>query len=172
MTSRQKFNLLPVPGGDTPYLQQQNFSLAALAKRDAKDDPFATGAAPSPAPAPASDPDAADKRLDAALFIVKDAAAAAQREASASAEAAIDRARAETAAAMAQMVALLDLSTSACSRWPKRPGLRANRTRPRAPLKLKPPRAARPRRGHAPAPKSKPRASSRCSLMAEFDDAS
>lgn len=36
---RFKVNLPPVIGGDTPYLQQQNYSLAALAKRDA-DDPF------------------------------------------------------------------------------------------------------------------------------------
>lgn len=37
---RARLGLAPVSGGDTPYLQQQNFSLAALAKRDAKDDPF------------------------------------------------------------------------------------------------------------------------------------
>jgi HK97 family phage portal protein len=42
-------NYKPVTGGDSPYLQQQNYSLAALAKRDAKDDPF--GTAPKPAPA-------------------------------------------------------------------------------------------------------------------------
>ena len=34
-------DMQPVPGGESPYLQQQNFSLAALAKRDAKADPFA-----------------------------------------------------------------------------------------------------------------------------------
>lgn len=39
--ARADFNLGPVPGGATPYLQQQNYSLAALAKRDAKEDPFA-----------------------------------------------------------------------------------------------------------------------------------
>lgn len=38
--ARIKFNLKPVAGGNTPYMQQQNFSLEALAKRDAKDDPF------------------------------------------------------------------------------------------------------------------------------------
>lgn len=43
--ARADFGLLPVDGGDTPYLQQQNFSLAALAKRDAQDDPFTTGTA-------------------------------------------------------------------------------------------------------------------------------
>lgn len=32
---RAALNLLPVDGGDTPYLQEQNFSLAALAERDA-----------------------------------------------------------------------------------------------------------------------------------------
>lgn len=37
---RAKFDLQPVTGGDQCYLQQQNFSLEALAKRDAKEDPF------------------------------------------------------------------------------------------------------------------------------------
>jgi phage portal protein BeeE len=32
----------PVPGGDVVLSQQQNFSLSALAKRDAKEDPFAS----------------------------------------------------------------------------------------------------------------------------------
>jgi HK97 family phage portal protein len=39
---RRKMNLAPVEGGDEVYLQQQNYSLAALAKRDAKEDPFST----------------------------------------------------------------------------------------------------------------------------------
>jgi len=53
-------NLPNVAGGDTPYLQQQNYSLSALAKRDAKDDPFAAGTAPpSPAAAAAAPPAAA-----------------------------------------------------------------------------------------------------------------
>ena len=54
--ARKRLNLAPVQGGDTPYLQQQNYALSALAKRDASNDPFATGstaAAPAPAPAPA-----------------------------------------------------------------------------------------------------------------------
>jgi HK97 family phage portal protein len=48
------FGLPPVEGGDTPYMQQQMFSLKALAKRDAED-PFSK---PQPAPmaAPASAP--------------------------------------------------------------------------------------------------------------------
>ncbi|WP_231857488.1 phage portal protein [Burkholderia pseudomallei] len=32
--ARAAENMPPVPGGDTPYLQQQNYSLGALAKRD------------------------------------------------------------------------------------------------------------------------------------------
>lgn len=43
--ARQRENLPPVAGGETPLAQQQNFSLSALAKRDARPDPFApTGA--------------------------------------------------------------------------------------------------------------------------------
>jgi phage portal protein BeeE len=53
---RSKLDLKPVEGGESPYLQQQNYSLAALAKRDAQDDPFApnTPALPPPAAAPAA----------------------------------------------------------------------------------------------------------------------
>ncbi len=61
--ARRRFDLPPVRGGDSPYLQQQNYSLAALAKRDAQADPFAakTPAVPSstPSPQPALDPAAA-----------------------------------------------------------------------------------------------------------------
>ncbi|ATZ64252.1 MULTISPECIES: phage portal protein [Acinetobacter] len=39
--ARNQFNYSPVAGGDSVYMQQQNFSLEALSKRDAKDDPFA-----------------------------------------------------------------------------------------------------------------------------------
>lgn len=60
---RARFNLPPVTGGETPYLQQQNYNLAALAKRDQSDDPFNR---PAPAAAPATEPipqdgDAAEK---------------------------------------------------------------------------------------------------------------
>ncbi|MFK4823761.1 phage portal protein [Paenochrobactrum sp. BZR 588] len=47
--SRQVLNLAPVAGGDTPYLQQQYYSLAALDKRDQQDDPFSTGKSDKPA---------------------------------------------------------------------------------------------------------------------------
>lgn len=64
--ARAKLGLDTVLGGDTVYLQQQNYSLAALAKRDAKDDPFATGPAPAPAAeAPPDDDDTGDEDLAA-----------------------------------------------------------------------------------------------------------
>jgi len=50
---RARFDLTPVTGGDSPYLQQQNYSLEALAKRDAQADPFAPATPPAPQPAPA-----------------------------------------------------------------------------------------------------------------------
>lgn len=43
--ARKRENLSPVDGGDALYLQQQNFSLPALARRDASDDPFKTSSA-------------------------------------------------------------------------------------------------------------------------------
>lgn len=47
--ARRKLNLPPLPGGDTVYLQQQYYSMEALAKRDASEDPFGT-AKETPAP--------------------------------------------------------------------------------------------------------------------------
>lgn len=61
---RRKINLPPTEGGDQAYLQQQNYSLAALAKRDAQDDPFGTAPA---LPEPPMDAQAADKELAAAI---------------------------------------------------------------------------------------------------------
>jgi len=54
-------NLGPVTGGETPYLQQQNYSLAALAKRDAQDDPFASRTPPPAPPSPSDDADDEDE---------------------------------------------------------------------------------------------------------------
>jgi phage portal protein BeeE len=57
--ARFRANLSAVPGGNTPYMQQQNFSLAALSKRDAKEDPFASNKpVKTPAPAPQAPPPA------------------------------------------------------------------------------------------------------------------
>lgn len=44
--ARKRMDLKPVAGGDTPYLQQQNYSLAALAKRDTQENPFSNNARP------------------------------------------------------------------------------------------------------------------------------
>jgi HK97 family phage portal protein len=47
--ARRRLNYAGVTGGDSVYMQQQNYSLEALAKRDSQEDPFAT-ASPTPAP--------------------------------------------------------------------------------------------------------------------------
>jgi HK97 family phage portal protein len=52
--ARKRIDLPPVPGGDSPLAQQQNYSLEALAKRDAAPPSTAPGAPPSPSQ-PASD---------------------------------------------------------------------------------------------------------------------
>lgn len=61
--ARKKLNYAPVPGGDAPLSQQQNFSLEALSKRDALDDPFSKAVESKPA----SNPDDAEKHLEAAI---------------------------------------------------------------------------------------------------------
>jgi HK97 family phage portal protein len=48
--ARRRLNLPPVLGGDAAYMQQQNFSLEALAKRDALANPFATSGPALPPP--------------------------------------------------------------------------------------------------------------------------
>jgi HK97 family phage portal protein len=50
--ARRRMDLPPKKGGDTPYLQQQNFSLAALDERD-RNSPFAK---PTPAPLAGAEP--------------------------------------------------------------------------------------------------------------------
>jgi len=47
--ARRRISLPPIDGGNTVYRQQQDFSLGALAKRDAQDNPFATGGGAAPA---------------------------------------------------------------------------------------------------------------------------
>jgi HK97 family phage portal protein len=66
--ARLRVNLPPVEGGNSVFRQQQDYSLAALAKRDAQSDPFASGRPPAPpAPAPANDDDQAARAM-LALF--------------------------------------------------------------------------------------------------------
>lgn len=54
---RRRFNLPPVPGGQYPYLQQQNYSLEALARRDEQGIPGETPAPTTPAPTEPVEPD-------------------------------------------------------------------------------------------------------------------
>jgi HK97 family phage portal protein len=56
---RAVFDLKPLPGGDSVFMQEQNYSLEALAKRDAKADPFASAkpqGTPDPKPNPSPKP--------------------------------------------------------------------------------------------------------------------
>ncbi|QWY83563.1 capsid portal protein [Rhizobium phage RHph_X2_26] len=67
----------PVKGGDTPYLQEQNYSLAALARRDAMEDlwagkvPVKTPPAPTPSPAPEKPPEKKLTADEAAEMVAK-----------------------------------------------------------------------------------------------------
>jgi HK97 family phage portal protein len=65
--ARKRLNYTPVEGGDTPYLQQQNYSLAALNKRDTQADPFAPPKPPAIEPPPAEPPDGTKLLRDAVL---------------------------------------------------------------------------------------------------------
>jgi HK97 family phage portal protein len=74
--ARRRLNLAPVTGGDSVLSQQQNYSVEALAKRDALADPFGT-AQPAAAPEPAADPEPTDEDIEdqarmLALFIQKE----------------------------------------------------------------------------------------------------
>lgn len=64
--ARKRLNLGPIKGGDTVYLQQQNYSLAALDERD-KTNPLALPPAP-PAP-PADIPPEEDAEEEARAFL-------------------------------------------------------------------------------------------------------
>jgi phage portal protein BeeE len=52
---RKRLELPPTAGGNVVYRQQQDFSLAALAKRDAQDDPFSSERKPAQSDPPAND---------------------------------------------------------------------------------------------------------------------
>ncbi len=74
---RAKLDKQPVEGGGVVYLQQQNFSLAALAKRDAQPDPFGKVPAavpveePVPEPVPAPAAKSAEVEAQRALAAIK-----------------------------------------------------------------------------------------------------
>lgn len=71
--ARRRFELPGVDGGESPYLQQQNYSLAALAKRDAQEDPFGTKTPPAaPAlPAPEEKPDPEEAEAAKSLMVMR-----------------------------------------------------------------------------------------------------
>lgn len=62
----------PVAGGDTPYLQVQNYSLAALAERDAEGPPSKIPPSALPTPAADDEPRPGDPGYDAAAKSLKD----------------------------------------------------------------------------------------------------
>lgn len=64
---RKRLDLKPKTGGDSVYMQQQDFSMEALAKRDARDDPFSTEKPTTP-PTVASEP-ANDDDQQARAFV-------------------------------------------------------------------------------------------------------
>jgi phage portal protein BeeE len=63
--ARATLGLGPVEGGDTPYLQQQNYSLSALAKRDAAGPPPPAGGGAATAPAEENEDDTTDSTEEA-----------------------------------------------------------------------------------------------------------
>lgn len=68
---RAKLGYGKTEGGDAAFLQQQNFSLPALAKRDAQADPFSTGSSANPVAeptAPANDDTEQQQRAMVALY--------------------------------------------------------------------------------------------------------
>lgn len=62
---RRKLGLKPLPGGDALFIQQQNYSVEAIAKRDALADPFVQ-TTPTNIPDPAVTPDPAPAADDTA----------------------------------------------------------------------------------------------------------
>lgn len=71
--ARAALNMQPAEGGDQVFLQQQNYSLPALAKRDAKEDPFASGkssAAAAPAAQPTNDNAPSEAEAAKALAVI------------------------------------------------------------------------------------------------------
>ena len=66
---RAKLDRKPAKGGDSPMVQQQNYSLEALAKRDAQVDPFGTAEPPAPEPANDDEPTEEERAEQRAMQI-------------------------------------------------------------------------------------------------------
>jgi len=112
--ARARLNRPPKTGGDELYLQQQNYSLSALAKRDSSDDPFGKAKPPAAAPAapaPADpDPEEGADRADAAKHLADVLARSHEAFADQAQQwiaDALTKAAAENAAAMDQVVKAL-----------------------------------------------------------------
>lgn len=73
--ARKKLDLKRVKGGESPLIQEQNYSLAAIAKRDALDNPFGAKSSPQSS-APMADPadNTANDNSPEALAATKQAA--------------------------------------------------------------------------------------------------
>jgi len=69
--ARRRLNYGPVDGGDSPMIQQQNYSLAALAKRDAGPDPFGKAPAAAPKTDMPADDSAAEEAREFIAHIMK-----------------------------------------------------------------------------------------------------
>jgi HK97 family phage portal protein len=69
--ARKKENLSPLAGGDSLYLQQQNYSLEALAKRDQSDNPFSKATGSETETILSSDEDKEKQLTDTEIFIAK-----------------------------------------------------------------------------------------------------
>lgn len=73
---RYRLNLPPVVGGESPMIQEQNYSLAAIAKRDALADPFGTAQPAAIEPVSTAeeptDQDIEDQARALAMFIEKE----------------------------------------------------------------------------------------------------
>lgn len=80
---RALLNLLPVKGGDTPYLQQQYYSLAALDDRDAAPPTPTPTPEPSPTDEPPDDTQEPDDTAKFAMLLMQKAAEIATRNADA-----------------------------------------------------------------------------------------
>jgi HK97 family phage portal protein len=74
--ARKRLNLSSVDGGKTPYLQQQNYSLSALAARDATNPLALPPPTPDPAPADDAPEDIDDQARMFALLIEKELSSA------------------------------------------------------------------------------------------------
>ncbi|EKT4477462.1 phage portal protein [Pseudomonas putida] len=62
--ARRRAGYAPVEGGDSPMIQQQNYSLAAIARRDAQADPFGKAQPVAPALPPLEPAEPSDEGLD------------------------------------------------------------------------------------------------------------